>query len=175
MTLGVTAVALAVAGAGPYGAAAAAETHSMIFYAKVIRVQFINHDDDRQRGNLTNPFNADARLPPPPNANVGTKGARAGDNALFSFNLYSDAKLVKPVGSGVYSCTFNFAHRAICEADFELRGGTMFASGPADLDTGEFTLPVSGGTGAYLGARGEFTSRPAARRNAHRLTFVLLK
>ncbi len=174
MTLGVAATAAAVAGAGSYGAPATRETHSIVLYAKVIRVQFINHADDRQRGGLTNPFNADARLPPPPNANVGKKGARAGDNALFSFKLYSDAKLAKRVGSVVYSCTFNVAHQAICEADFELKGGTMFASGPADLDTAEFTLPVNGGTGAYLGARGEFTSRPAAQKNTHRLTFLLL-
>jgi hypothetical protein len=174
MTLVVAALA-AVASGASYGATAATETHSIVLYAKVSRVQFVNHADDRQRGNLTNPFNADVRLPPPPTANVGKKGARAGDNALFSFKLYSDAKLAKRVGSGVYSCTFNVAHQAICEADFELKDGTMFASGPADLDTGRFTLPVNGGTGAYLGARGEFISRPAARKDAHRLTFLLLQ
>ena len=92
--------------------------------------QFINHADDRARGNFTNPF-ADI-LPTPKNANSGKPGARAGDNALFSLKLYSDAKLTRPVGTAAYSCTVNFGQQAICEGQFELSDGTMIAMGPAD-------------------------------------------
>ena len=82
-------------------------------------------------GTSTNPFNADI-LPTPPNANTGKKGARAGDNALFSFKLYSDPKLTRPVGTAIYSCTFNFAQEAICEANFQLSGGTHDRDGPGE-------------------------------------------
>ncbi len=56
----------------------------MVVYGKPTRAQFVDHNDDRERGDFTNPFDPDL-LPTPPNANSGKKGARAGDNALFSF------------------------------------------------------------------------------------------
>ena len=113
----------AVATAATMVPVATAATHgrSLVFYAKPTRVQFINHADDRARGLKVNPFNADV-VPPPPKANAGKKGGRAGDNALFAFKLYSDPNLTRLVGTAIYSCTFNFAHEAICEGDFELRG-----------------------------------------------------
>ena len=104
---------------------------------------------------------------PPPKG----KGPQAGDNALYSFKLYSDSAFKKRVGSAVYSCIITFAHRALCEADFQLNSGAMFASGSANFDSTQFTLAVSGGTGSYLGARGQVSSAPAVS-NAHRLTFV---
>ena len=48
----------------------------------------------------------------------------------------------------------------------------MFASGPAHFNTTSLTLAVSGGTGPYLGLRGQVSSAPHAS-NAHRLTFLL--
>jgi hypothetical protein len=50
----------------------------------------------------------------------------------------------------------------------------MIASGPADLKSGQPTLAVIGGTGTYLGARGQMTSTPAANKNVHRIDFLLL-
>jgi hypothetical protein len=128
-----------------------------VVYGKATRAQFINHADDRDRGIISSPFNADI-LPTPPSANSGKKGARAGDNALFRLKLYSDAKLTRAIGTANYSCTFNFAHIAICEGDFELNSGTMIAMGPANLESGHFVLPVIGGTGRYAGAHGQLTS-----------------
>jgi hypothetical protein len=154
-----------------------ATTHgrSFVLYAKPTRAQFINHADDRERGLRLNPFNADI-LPPPPQANTGKKGGRAGDNALFSFKLYSDPNLTRLVGTAIYSCTFNFAHEAICEADFDLSNGTMIAMGPAQLDS-TFTrivLPVTGGTGRYAGAHGQLTSTPSFSGNLQIIHFQLV-
>ncbi len=154
--------------------ASGARTRSLIVYAKAAQFQFVNHADDRARGTIKNPFNADTKLPPPPTANTGKKGTRPGDNALFRLKVYADLELTKRVGSAVYSCTFNFAQQAMCEAQFDLNNGSMTGSGPADLLTGQFTLAVIGGTGAYLGARGQLTSGFAARKNTIRIDFLLL-
>jgi hypothetical protein len=156
-------VAVAAAVAAPAALAATQARQSFVLYAKPTRAQFIDHNDDRERGNFTNPF-ADI-LPTPKNANTGKKGARAGDNALFTLRLYSDSKLRRFVGTAAYSCTVNFDQEAICEGQFELRGGaTMIAMGPADLKSGALVLPVTGGTGRYAGARGQLTSRSAGKK-----------
>jgi len=167
------AFALAAAMAVPL-ASAKTQGRSFVVYAKPTRAQFINHNDDRDRGHIRNPFNPDP-LPAHPKSNTGKKGARAGDNALFSFKVYSDRRLTRLIGSAVYSCTFNFAQEAICEASFDLNGGTMVALGPATLDDANIVLPVIGGTGRYAGAHGQLTSRPSgAKNNAQIIRFRLL-
>ena len=157
------AVAIAATVAVPVALASTQARRSFVFYAKPTRAQFINHADDRERGNITNPF-GDAVLPTPPNANSGKQGARAGDNALFMLKLYSDAKLTRLVGTASYSCTVNFGQQAICEGQFELGDGTMIAVGQADLRSGDWVLPVSGGTRRYAGAHGQLTSKPAGTK-----------
>jgi hypothetical protein len=167
---------LAVAGAvvaPPAGATT--QDKVMVIYAKPVRAQFVDHNDDRERGDIRNPFNPDAP-PTPKNANSAKKGARAGDTGLFSFKLYSDSRLTRPIGTAIYSCTFNFAQEAICEADFTLKGGTIIALGPAKLTSrggANVVLPVIGGTGRYTGAHGQFTSRPSGVGNAHVVRFRL--
>jgi hypothetical protein len=166
-----TAVAAVAATAVP---AAHTATHgrSFVYYAKGTRVQFISHADDRVRGSKLNPFNADI-IPPPPK--TGGKGAGPGDKAFFSLKLYSDAGLKRLIGTAIYSCTFNFAHQALCEADFALHNGTMLAMGPAKLvDTfGDLILPVVAGTGRYGDAHGQLTSTPSGRSNVQIIHFQL--
>ena len=158
------------AGARPSGAArAAAANHTLTIYAYATHVRFVNHADDRARGDLHNPFNADTKSLTP--VTKGT-GPFPGDTAQYSFKLYRDANLKAGAGSAVYTCTFNFAHHALCTGLYELTAGTMFASGPTDFDSTRFTLAVTGGTGKYLSARGQVSAAPAAK-NAHRLAFVL--
>ncbi len=166
------ALALAATMAVPL-APASTQGRSLVVYAKPTRAQFINHNDDRARGDITNPFNPDSP-PTPPNANSAKKGARAGDTALFSFKLYSDPGLKRHVGNAIYSCTFNFAQEAICEAIFTLNGGTMIALGPAKLDSSNIVLPVIGGTGRYAGAHGQLTSRSSGTKNTQIVRFRLL-
>lgn len=148
-------------------ASATASSHALTIYARITQSQFVDHSDDRKRGDFANPFNTDTTIPPPKSG----AGALPGDNALFTFTLYSDPTLKRRVGTGTYSCTFNFAHRALCEADLELRSGTMIADGPIDFNSTRFTLAVTSGTGKYLGVRGQVASSPASA-NVHRLSFL---
>jgi hypothetical protein len=167
-------LAVAATAAVPAAQATTQARRSFVFYAKQTRAQFINHADDRARGNITNPFDADTP-PTPPNANSAKKGARAGDNALFTLKLYSDAKLTRAVGTASYSCTFNFGQQAICEGQFALGNGTMIAMGPANLQTGDLVLPVTGGTGRYAGAHGQLTSRSSsAKKSTQIIRFQLV-
>ena len=153
---------------------ASTDGRSFVVYAKPTRAQFVDHNDDRARGDFTNPFDPDT-LPTPPNANSGKKGARAGDNALFNFKVYSDLALTQPIGNAIYSCTFNFAQEAVCEANFNVNGGTMIAMGPATLTGSDIILPVTGGTGPYAGAHGQLTSRASGNENnAQIIRFRLL-
>jgi hypothetical protein len=174
LAVAVAAVAAAATLAVP-AAQAAAHGRSFVFYAKPTRAQFVNHADDRTRGLRLNPFNADV-LPPPPTANKGKKGGRAGDNALFAFKLYTDANLTRLVGTAIFTCTFNFAHAAVCEGDFQLSHGSMIAMGPAQLDTrfSQMVLPVTGGTGRYAGAHGQVTSMPSIYKNTQIMHFQLV-
>jgi hypothetical protein len=159
------AAAVTAAVAVPVALAATQARRTFVLYAKPTRAQFIDHNDDRERGNFTNPF-ADI-LPTPRNANTGGVGARAGDNAIFTLKLYSDSKLKRAVGTAAYACTVNFGQQAMCEGQFELSGGaTMIAMGPADLKTGELVLPVTGGTGRYAGAHGQLTSKPTGKKSS---------
>jgi hypothetical protein len=155
------AIAVAATVAVPVAQASTQARRSFVFYAKPTRAQFVNRAADRARGKITNPFDTDVP-PTPPNANSGKQGARAGDSALFALKLYSDAKLTRPIGTAAYSCTFNFGQQAICEGQFQLAGATMIAMGPADLQSGDFVIPVTGGTGRYAGAHGQLTSTSAS-------------
>jgi len=147
-------------------ARAASANHTLTIYAVSTKGQYADHSDDRKRGVLDNPFNADENQIKGNGSTV-----RVGDNALIEFKLYSDKSFKKQIGSGTYSCTFTTAHIALCEADFELADGMMSATGPANFDATSFTLAVSGGTGHYLGARGQVSSLPVGK--GHRLTFIL--
>jgi hypothetical protein len=147
---------------------------SFVVYAKPKRAQFVNHADDRGRGDKLKSFNAEA-LPTPPNANSGKKGTRAGDNALLTLTLYSDPKLTRAIGTATYSCTFNFAQEAICDGHFDVVGGTIIALGPARLDGSDIILAVTGGTGRYAGAHGQVTSTSSgAKKTTQVFHFVLV-
>jgi len=168
LIIGIALLALSVT---PNWAGASTNVRQLTVYARATQFQYVSHADDRIRGDQTNPFSLDAPLPPP---QKGDGSAPApGDNALFTFKLYSDRKLKKSVGSAAYSCTFNFAKQALCEADFALNDGTMIADGPAAFNTAQFTLAVVSGTGHYLSVRGQVTSASEVAQNVYRLEFLL--
>ena len=152
---------------------AATSTRTLTVYALATRAQFTNHADDRQRGLASNPFNVDTKkIPNILKQNGKGKGGHAGDRAIYAFKLFGDPAMKKRIGSAVYTCTFNFGNQAFCQASFQLNGGAIYASGPADFNSTALTLAVSGGTGAYLALRGQVSSA-AHSSNAHRLTFLL--
>jgi hypothetical protein len=157
----VVAVAWAlVVGATAAGVARSADSSGKSFaiYAKPSTVEFMNHADDRVRGMAANPFAANAQA-----LVLVTKGTEKGngpfpgDDILYTFKLYPDAKLSKSDGTATFTCYYTFAKRATCEAYFKLNGGLLLASGQIQFGSSHFTLSASGGTEAYLGQRGAVT------------------
>lgn len=133
------------------------------FYAVPTTVQFMNHADDRLRGMSTNPFNLKAEA-----VILNTKGKEKGngpfpgDDILYGFKLFADAKRTKPIGTGMFTCYYEFVKRATCDSYFDLAKGLLLASGQVRFGGTRFTLGITGGTRAYFGALGQVESVPAA-------------
>ena len=161
-----------VAGVAASSGAAAAAPRALTIFTVASGVQFINTADDRARGVKNNPFDATTnRLRP--NVSETGNGPFAGDVAVFGFDLYMTRALKKGNGTASYTCFFNYARRALCQAYYELRGGTLTAAGPVDFNDTGFTLVVTGGTKKYIAARGQVSSAQAGPK-AQRVNFQLL-
>jgi hypothetical protein len=143
-------------------------TQKLTVYAVPTTVQFMNHADDRLRGMSTNPFNLKAEAVII-NANGKEKGNGPfpGDDILYAFKLFADAKRTQPTGTAMFTCYYGFGKRATCDSYFDLAEGLLLASGQVPFGKTHFTLGVTGGTHAYLGALGQLNSVPAAN-NAQR-------
>jgi hypothetical protein len=143
-------------------------TQKLTVYAVPATVQFMNHADDRLRGMSTNPFKLKAEAVII-NANGKEKGNGPfpGDDILYAFKLFADAKRTQPTGTAIFTCYYGFGKRATCDSYFDLAKGLLLASGQVRFGQSHFTLGVTGGTHAYLGALGQLNSVPAAQ-NAQR-------
>ncbi len=85
-----------------------------------------------------------------------------GDIFMGSFQLYSWAKAGgrgQRIGHAKVMCTFRGESSAFCTGTFFIPGGSVVGEGYIRFSNAPFTIPVVGGTGAYAGARGTFTSR----------------
>ena len=153
-----------------------AVVHRLTFYSFANGAQYLNNGDDRGRGIRNNPFSAAQDRLRPKVDDVGD-GPFPGDVAVFTLSLYSNASLKTSIGSGAYTCYYNYAKHALCIAYYQLSGkvgsGTLIASGPVDFDnTDRFELVVTGGTNAYRGARGALAAAPTG--TAERIDVQLL-
>jgi hypothetical protein len=166
LLVAVVLLATALPAAGASGSARA--TQKLTVYAVPATVQFMNHADDRLRGMSTNPFDlkAQAKIL---NANGKEKGNGPfpGDDILYDFKLFADAKRTQPAGTAIFTCYYAFDKHATCDSYFDLAQGLVLASGQVAFGQTRFTLGVTGGTQAYLGALGQLSSAPAAA-NAQR-------
>jgi hypothetical protein len=90
------------------------------------------------------------------------KGPFPGDDILYAFKLFADAKRAEPIGTAMFTCYYTFVKRATCDSYFDLAKGLVLASGQVRFGATHFTLGVTGGTHAYLGALGQVDSVPAA-------------
>jgi hypothetical protein len=138
-------------------------SHTLTVYAVPATVQFMNHADDRLRGMAANPFNqkADAVIIRANGKEKGN-GPFPGDDILYAFKLFADAKRAEPIGTAMFTCYYGFGKRATCESYFDLSKGILLASGQVPFRASHFTLGVTGGTHAYFGALGQVDSRPAS-------------
>jgi hypothetical protein len=143
-------------------------TTKLTVYAVPATVQFMNHADDRLRGMSTNPFKLKEQTVIL-NANGKEKGNGpfAGDDILYAFKLFADAERTQPTGTAIFTCYYGFGKRATCDSYFDLAKGLLLATGQVPFGAAHFSLGVTGGTHAYLGALGQLKSEPAAR-NAQR-------
>jgi hypothetical protein len=153
-------------------APAAGATPTLTLYTVATGVQFINTADDRARGATNNPFNPETNKLRPRVSDTGS-GPFPGDVAVYSFNVYGNATLKRSLGSASYTCYFNYTRHALCQAYYQLRGGTLTAAGPVDFNATSFKLVLTGGTKGYLSARGQVTSVKSLD-NAQRVDFRML-
>ena len=141
-------------------------SQSLRVYAVPTTVQFMNHADDRLRGMATNPFKFKAEaVILGDNGKEKGLGPFPGDDILYSFKLFADAKLAKSTGSAFFTCYYEFAKRATCDSYFELAKGLLLATGQVKFGGTHFTLAITGGTQAYFGALGQVDSVPAAGKS----------
>ena len=152
------------------GADAASAAQKLTIYSVAEQEQFINHSDDRIRGGAKNPF---GNFNDVTQTTTNAVGPFPGDQAIFSFNLYADANLTKRIGAAIFTCQYNYAKNAFCDASFRLSGReTMVAQGAFNFNTTSFALAVTGGTGPYATASGALEVTPSAH-HAERLVFEL--
>lgn len=156
-------VLLATALVVPAASGGSQASRKLTVYAVPATVQFMNHADDRLRGMSTNPFKlkSDAVIIGAGGKEKGL-GPFPGDDVLYGFKVFSDAKRTKQVGTAIFTCYYTFAKRATCDSYFELAGGVILASGQVPFGQPHFALGVTGGTQAYFGALGEASSSAAA-------------
>lgn len=156
-------VLLATALAAATASGAPSASQKLTVYAVPATVQFMNHADDRLRGMSTNPFNQkEEAVIIGANGKQKGNGPFPGDDVLYAFKLYADAKRTKPAGTAMFTCYYGFAKRATCESYFELARGLLLASGQVPFGAKHFTHALTGGTRAYFGALGQLDSVPAA-------------
>jgi hypothetical protein len=156
-------VLLATALAVPAASGSSRAAQKLTVYAVPTTVQFMNHADDRLRGMSTNPFKlkSDAVI-------IGAHGQEKGygpfpgDDMLYGFKIFSDAKRTKLIGTAMFTCYFQFQKRATCDSYFDLARGLLLASGQVPFGASHFAMGVTGGTQAYFGALGQVDSTPAA-------------
>ncbi|MBV8079767.1 MAG: hypothetical protein JO186_05250 [Actinobacteria bacterium] len=139
---------------------------SLTIYTKPVDQDFVTNADDLLRGEGNNPFGT----------HENGRGAKTapfpGDMTLFSFDVYRDPGLTNKVGTAVITCYYNFGQNALCDASYQVNGGTLFAIGPLNFSAKTFALAVTGGLGSYLAATGDLKADPSGKV-AQRLTFAL--
>ena len=142
----------------------------MTLYSVATAEQYQNYSDDRQRGYGNNPF---GNFKDTSSTIKKTKsGPFPGDLEYYQLNVYKDATLKTRVGTANLTCQFNLNKNAFCNAKYQLQGGTLVGAGTIDFKTSSFAIAIVGGSGNYLGLRGELDAKPAAHRS-QRLAFAL--
>jgi hypothetical protein len=142
----------------------------LTLYSVATAEQYENYSDDRQRGYGNNPF---GNFKDTTSTIKKTKsGPFPGDLEYFQLNVYTDAALKTRVGTANITCQFNLNKNAFCNAKYQLKGGTLVGAGAIDFKTSSFAIAIVGGSGKYLGLRGELDATPAAHRS-QRLAFEL--
>jgi hypothetical protein len=170
LTAIVGAALVVVATAATPAKSATSAQRSFVLYSVTKEEQFLDHADDRARGKGNNPFGnfKESKAVVKESGN----GPFPGDNAVFAFGLYASTDLKETVGSGTFTCTYNFDKHAFCDVSYQLSGGVLLGAGAFDFNAGSFAVVITGGTGKYARASGEISATPSGA-HAQRLAFVV--
>jgi hypothetical protein len=139
-------------------------------YSIATQEQFLNHEDDRDRGKGNNPF---GNFKDSTSATKETGvGPFAGDRAVFTFKLYKSAAMRSQVGSAQFICQYGFDKNAFCNAAYQLKDGQIVGEGEFNFNASTFSLVIVGGTGKYRGLTGDMGAVPAVQ-HTQKLQFTL--
>jgi hypothetical protein len=156
---------VSVGAASGSGSARQAKVTTLTLYSQTKAQQFLDHADDRSRGLGNNPFGiaGDSQVV----TNEAGQGPFPGDNAYFSFKIFSDSLRTKRIGSGTFACQYNFNKNAYCDVQYTFKNGTIVGGAAFSFNNYAFSVAIQGGTGKYEGASGEIdvATDPTALRN----------
>lgn len=136
------------------GASRALVGSGLTVYALTAKEQFVDHQDDRSRGEGNNPFGNYAANSGALPTNEAAFGPFVGDDGLFADILYAQKSLKSRIGSAEYSCQYIFNKEGACDVVVSLNGGEVVAFGAFGFNTGTFVLAIVGGTGKFVDAHG---------------------
>jgi hypothetical protein len=83
---------------------------------------------------------------------AGKKTPAVGDEVILKQPVWHDGNRV---GTSIVTIVFTGGQTDQLHASLALRGGEIDAGGVQLTNSNRFTLPITGGTGAYLGASGQ--------------------
>lgn len=173
LTIAVLGVSLVAAGAAAAAPKRAAAQKTITVFSLPTHEAFVANADDEVRGDVSNPFGTHISRAASGLSNLSEKnGPFPGDEALFSFNIYTTKSLDVSAGSAVFTCQYYFDKNAFCDVSFQLDGGTLMGAGAFNFDAKKFAIAITGGYGKYSGASGDVEATPSGKF-AQRLAFVL--
>src|SRR5262249_32102967 len=79
--------------------------------------------------------------------NETAHGPLPGDEGVFAFDLYHDPYSGSKAGSAVFVCWYNYNQNALCDASFQLAGGTLVGKGAFNFNASRTQLGLLGGPG----------------------------
>ncbi len=124
------------------------------FYTVLKHKGFLNNTDDLARGEGHNPFGNYSGSSVTTRSNEKIFGPFPGDEGEFEFDLYTSAGHKIKAGSVIFVCQYGLGQTALCDASFQLRGGTLVAKGATTFGASSFTLAIIGGTHGFRGTKG---------------------
>jgi hypothetical protein len=146
------------------GSHAARVPRTVTVYSIATREQFMNHSDDRSRGQGNNPFAGFKDTSTPTGTETNGNGPFAGDRSIFDFALFGNRHMTRTVGSASFVCEYVLDKNAFCSVAYKLPGGTLIGNGYFNFNATKFAVSIVGGTGKYADARGQLTADPAVKK-----------
>ncbi len=148
-------VILSAAGAASSSSSSAVVERQLHLVAVPTRQAFVDNADDRNRGSINNPFGNTTTGAARSSASEQADGPFPGDEGLFAYALYRGADRTQKAGTAVVVCQYGFAKSSLCSVSYRLTDGTLTGAGSFDARTDSADLTITGGTGAYRGAKGD--------------------